>query len=174
MEPQLGFGLVTSDYSLLFLRSRNTTFLFYALDIKSQFQFFNKNQSMQLYRWPSIIKWDSPIPTAHASPAHPCSPCSKVGSPPWRSWAVPSPSKPCPAAGQGVTGTGDVTGAGSVPGTGDVPGTGAGTESPQLSQFAHYGVTPQKEQHVERQYLSDIIKISLKLFPPILFLKIHM
>lgn len=37
MEHQLRFGLITSDYSLPFPRSRNTTFLLYALDIKSQF-----------------------------------------------------------------------------------------------------------------------------------------
>lgn len=130
MEAQLGFGLVTSDYSLLFPRSRNTTFLFYALDIKSQFQFFNKNQSMQFYRWSSITKWDSPIPTAHGSPAHPCSPCSKVGSPTWSSWPAPSP-KPCQQQGRVCA------------------GAGAGTESLQASQFAHHGVTPQREQHVK-------------------------
>lgn len=42
MEPQLRFDLVISDYSLLFLRSRNTPFLFYVLDTKSQFLLFNK------------------------------------------------------------------------------------------------------------------------------------
>lgn len=70
MEPQLRFGLVTSDYSLPFPRSRHTTFLFYALDIKSQF--LSKHAAFHIIQYHQMGQPYFP----HAISAYPCSPCA--------------------------------------------------------------------------------------------------
>lgn len=88
-----------------------------------------------------------PVPLQHIPAA-----LVQQGGFPWRNRLFPSPGRPCPVV--------------------DPRARLLAPSLPHCSLLITQG-TSQRARHIRRCSLSDIIKISLKVFPLVLFLKVH-